>query len=936
MKKRFSHSFTFLVCLFMFFSFSNVQAKTYVTSGLVSKNWTCPQMINGGYLTMDGKNVFCVEPHIIYKPNQKYEVISSRPSYISEDKAKRLSLISYYGTKYFKTERHYAAAQSLIWIELGEQASLATFKVDGLSVKPEMDEIMKYVNTHNLKPSFINETFTIEAGKTLELEDKNHVLERFTIEGSDGFDIKKEGNKLLISVSSKAPKSALINVNHYADSQNGSTIYYKIPGTSEGNGWQICGDFYVDKPIVSSFNLNIIHYETPELNTVQAKEKDIVQGNVTVLKKDATTLQGLENTLIDIHMDNHPLATNLSTNKEGEVSISFEKKYQAKSDIIEYITNYDNISPENKQLYKDLFKSYESAYDYASKQAKERLRELINNASYTFKAIEKQARNGYFSNNIETSLTTKDNQVQLSLENHHQTLEIELLKIDEITKEPIKDVIFGLYAKEDIVHPDGKTGILFPKDSLVSTFEKTNENGKSKLTNLYLGKYYVKEHQSPTSYTTNPQIIDINYQLTNTPIISVKKTITNNKTQIEFFKIDANTKQPLKDAHLQLINHNGEIIDEWVSSDIPHLITGLNKNQSYTLKESKAPEGYLLANPIHFIVKDCNEVQKVVMENKYIYSKVTFNKIGEVFQNFDDGFKLQPLAGCELSIYNLEHQLITTIASHQSTLLGYGKYYAKETKACEGYLIDSSIHEFEITSTDDTKLTIENKLPTFEVRLNKQFEDQKDYYEDVSFGLYTIDDIFISICHLDNQGNLMNVPQLPYGSYYLKEHTTHKNYVLDNNKYPFSIEFKDDKTSHIIININHNKPIINQLKRVNLTLHKKNDLNEPLENATFILMDQNHKVISQESTDKDGQIIFSNLVIGTYYIQEKEAPIGYQLDDQMIEVYLDKDTSLDLVNQFIPTTSTGDNQIIIPLSLLCLVSLGMLIYLKKKKGRSLL
>ena len=182
----------------------------------------------------------------------------------------------------------------------------------------------------------------------------------------------------------------------------------------------------------------------------------------------------------------------------------------------------------------------------------------------------------------------------------------------------------------------------------------------------------------------------------------------------------------------------------------------------------------------------------------------------------------------------------------------------------------------------------------------------------------------------------MNVPQLPYGSYYLKEHTTHKNYVLDNNKYPFSIEFKDDKTSHIIIDINHNKPIINQLKRVNLTLHKKNDLNEPLENATFILMDQNHKVISQESTDKDGQIIFSNLVIGTYYIQEKEAPIGYQLDDQMIEVYLDKDTSLDLVNQFIPTTSTGDNQIIIPLSLLCLVSLGMLIYLKKKKGRSLL
>lgn len=28
--------------------------------------------------------------------------------------------------------------------------------------------------------------------------------------------------------------------------------------------------------------------------------------------------------------------------------------------------------------------------------------------------------------------------------------------------------VYGLYAREDIVHPDGKTGVLFKKDSLIA------------------------------------------------------------------------------------------------------------------------------------------------------------------------------------------------------------------------------------------------------------------------------------------------------------------------------------------------------------------------------------------------------------------------------------------------------------------------------------
>ena len=347
------------ICLLVLCTCFNLvpQAASYVTSGIVYKDWTCSEMINGGYLTMDGQNVFCVEPHIIFKSNQTYQVTTARPSYISATKARKLGLIAYYGTKYFTTERHYAASQSLIWIELGESESASTFKVNGVSVKPEMDEIMAMVNTHDLKPSFASQIYTMNVGDTIEIEDTNHVLERFTIEPIQGLEIKKNGNKLVIKALENAPTSTTLQVNHYGDSQNGTTIYYKIPGTSEGNGWQICGRFYIEDPIYSSFNLNINHYEDPVLKTVQTSKDGYDEGTVTFKKIDHHTKQPLENVQASITVDGEMLVSNQKTNKEGVITTTFKKHYQATSDVITYITNFDKLNPSNQDKYKSYPKS---------------------------------------------------------------------------------------------------------------------------------------------------------------------------------------------------------------------------------------------------------------------------------------------------------------------------------------------------------------------------------------------------------------------------------------------------------------------------------------------------------------------------------------------------------------------------------------------------
>ncbi len=73
--------------------------------------------------------------------------------------------------------------------------------------------------------------------------------------------------------------------------------------------------------------------------------------------------------------------------------------------------------------------------------------------------------------------------------------------------------MYGLYAREDIVHPDGKTGVLFKKDSLIAQ-GVIKENGTLDFSELYLGKMYVKEITPPEGYTVDPTEykVDLTYE----------------------------------------------------------------------------------------------------------------------------------------------------------------------------------------------------------------------------------------------------------------------------------------------------------------------------------------------------------------------------------------------------------------------------------------
>ena len=58
---------------------------------------------------------------------------------------------------------------------------------------------------------------------------------------------------------------------------------------------------------------------------------------------------------------------------------------------------------------------------------------------------------------------------------------------------------YGLFARADIVHPDGKSGVIYHAGDPVTVLT-TDDSGRAGVTDLYPGLYYVKELEAPVGY----------------------------------------------------------------------------------------------------------------------------------------------------------------------------------------------------------------------------------------------------------------------------------------------------------------------------------------------------------------------------------------------------------------------------------------------------
>ena len=159
---------------------------------------------------MQDRIAYCIEPGV--EIDEKYYDIYTDWSKVnfSDDLKSLLEKIGYYGYEYpgHQTNYYYIAAQELIWKAVRPDIEVTWTTGENMTgnvidISKEKEEILKLVESHDLKPSFSEQLFKDEVGKTIVLEDKNNVLDDYDISESKYHKVVKENNKLTITLNNE-------------------------------------------------------------------------------------------------------------------------------------------------------------------------------------------------------------------------------------------------------------------------------------------------------------------------------------------------------------------------------------------------------------------------------------------------------------------------------------------------------------------------------------------------------------------------------------------------------------------------------------------------------------------------------------------------------------------------------------------------------------
>lgn len=320
-----------------------------------------------------------------------------------------------------------------------------------------------------------------------------------------------------------------------------------------------------------------------------------------------------------------------------------------------------------------------------------RIKGLIEGESYTL--YEDYAPDGYvISNEVTFTVTTeKETQKVVMID---KTVEVLKTDIDGNTIEGVTLSIISTKTK-----------------NIVDKWETTNE--AHKVSGLIEGETYIlREEKVIDGYV---KATDIEFTVTSDK--ETQKIVMIDKV-VEVIKTDFITRQEIEGAELQVVDEDGNIIDEWVSTKEPHKIKGLEENKKYKLIEKTAPYGYELTEEIEFTVTTDKETQKIEMKDMPILKTIKVIKAdSETKETIKANFKfgIYEDQECTKLIKEVKSDKDNGTVSFEG--LRYGTYYIKETEAPKGYQLSDKIVKIEIndkgTFADGELLEDKDSICTF-------------------------------------------------------------------------------------------------------------------------------------------------------------------------------------------------------------------------------
>lgn len=454
--------------------------------------------------------------------------------------------------------------------------------------------------------------------------------------------------------------------------------------------------------------------------------------------------------------------------------------------------------------------------------------ELPINYSYSIREI--QAPELYLRNSEDTYTFTfkftndKEEKVNFShtFTNKRVNATIDLVKEDSETGNSaqgdavFEGAIYGLYAREDINHPDGRSGVLYKKDEQVATLT-TDKEGKASVSNLYLGKYYLKEITPPVGYLLDEEEHDVNCNYEGDQVETVKRNTVSKedviKQPFQLIKAADNDKTDadlLKGAGFSAYLISSLTVKDDGSYDFtnatPIVLTEDGKTEMFTDER-----GYACSIPIpygRYIVRETTTPHNFMPVDDFIVTVTENSSTPQVWRVLlDDEFKAklkivkqddetkQPvlLANTEFKVYDLDaEKYVEQVTTYPNTVVhksyftdenGYlilpeslkcGNYRIEEVSAPDGYTQNTQYVEIKVDKntayqmdsvSGDAIITVtyENHPVKGKLVIHKSGETLKSFkkdfvYEETSlegaeFEIYAAEDIFTPDHQVDEQGN---------------------------------------------------------------------------------------------------------------------------------------------------------------------------------------
>lgn len=484
-----------------------------------------------------------------------------------------------------------------------------------------------------------------------------------------------------------------------------------------------------------------------------------------------------------------------------------------------------------------------------------------------------------------------------TFKNKRVTAKISLQKQDKETKKAVpqgdatlEKAVYGLYAREDIVHPDGATGVIYKAGEQVATLT-TDKNGQASVNGLYLGNYYAKEITPPTGYLADEEEHDLVCNYGGDLVAEVNR---------ECLSLEQVMKQPF-----QIIKaaNNGK-----TDAD-------LLKGAGFT--------AYLVS------------ALKVKEDGSYDFDSAKPVVIGE--NGATEIFTDEKGYACSIAIPYGTYIVRETTTPHNYTpvddfTVRITENNPNQPQTWRVLLDDEFEAKLKIIKQDD-----ETKKPV--LQKNTEFKiydlDHKKYVEQVTTYPTTVKH---KSYFTDEQGYLILPQNLKIGNYRIEEVNAPFGYTLNENYYEVTVDsntaYQMDGTSGdvIIEAVYENHPVKGEL-----TIVKKGEVldgfkddftyqTENLEGAEFEIYaaediytadfqkdDNGNRILEYAAgtlvktvtTDKDGKAVLKNLPLGSYKIVEKTAPDGFVLNGEAQTItfsYKDQETPV------IEQTATFENE----------------------------